>query len=361
MIPDTLRALAHTWLAPISEGSPAGDDAAADERYLDLRAEVARLERGDRVDWARVLDLGTELLQETTKDLLVACHIAWALFERSGVVGLTQGVALVAALLDTYGDALHPRRPRARAGALEWLLQTRCEPALAGLRPGTVDAQELSNLLSVVRQLQPVVTATLGDHAPSTAGVVAAIEHLRGDGEPIPSAPPVIAPPRNVLAPPVIVPPLAPPRVEVVEVPDAPEPPSSSTERPAPLAPAAPAAPVDPVVFAFDCIGRGAAHEAIGPLRDALAQTTTSPQRMRILLALGRVCLEARLPRVAIAAFEQTEALVARHELESWEPALALESALGMLSCARVLGRDQLIDPLFSRVSRLDPVLASRL
>jgi hypothetical protein len=32
-----------------------------------------------------------------------------------------------------------------------------------------------------------------------------------------------------------------------------------------------------------------------------------------------------------------------------------------MLSCARVLGRDQLIDALFSRVSRLDPVLASRL
>ena len=131
MISDTLRALAHTWLAPISDAAPAGDDATADERYLDLRAEVSRLERGDRVDWARVLDLGTELLQESTKDLLVAVYVAWALYQRSGFVGLTQGVALVAALLDTYGEALHPRRPRARAGALEWLLQTRCEPALA--------------------------------------------------------------------------------------------------------------------------------------------------------------------------------------------------------------------------------------
>ena len=40
MIPDTLRALAHTWLAPISEASPTGDDAAADERYLDLHSSA---------------------------------------------------------------------------------------------------------------------------------------------------------------------------------------------------------------------------------------------------------------------------------------------------------------------------------
>jgi hypothetical protein len=350
MIPDTLRALAHTWLAPISDAAPAGDDATADERYLDLRAEVARLERGDRVDWARVLDLGTELLQETTKDLLVAVYVAWGLYQRSGFVGLTQGFALVAALLDTYGDALHPRRPRARAGALEWLLQTRCEPALAAMAVGSVDAQELSGLLAVARPLQATVSAALGDHAPSSAGVLAALDRLRGEGVSAASAPPpVIAPPRNVLAPPVIAPPPPPARLDVPEVlPAAPQ-----TDRPG--------APVDPVVFAFDCIGRGAPHDAIGPLRDALGQATTSPQRMRLLLALGRVCIEARLPRVAIAAFEQTEALVARHDLESWEPALALESALGMLSCARVLGRDQLIDALFSRVSRLDPVLASRL
>lgn len=347
MISDTLRALAHTWLAPISDAAPAGDDAAADERYLDLRAEVSRLERGDRVDWARVLDLGTELLQESTKDLLVAVYVAWALYQRSGFVGLTQGVALVAALLDTYGDALHPRRPRARAGALEWLLQTRCEPALAAMAVGSVDAQELAGLLTVVRQLQGVVTAGLGDHAPSSAGVLAALERLRGEA--VSARAPAIAPPRNVLAPPVIAPPPPPPRLEVVEA----LPAGPTTDRPG--------AAVDPVVFAFDCIGRGAPHDAIGPLRDALGQATSSPQRMRLLLALGRVCIEARLPRVAIAAFEQTEALVARHDLESWEPALALESALGMLSCARVLGRDQLIDALFSRVSRLDPVLASRL
>lgn len=349
MIPDTLRALAHTWLAPISDAAPAGDDATADERYLDLRAEVSRLERGDRVDWARVLDLGTELLQESTKDLLVAVYVAWALYQRSGFVGLTQGVALVAALLDTYGEALHPRRPRARAGAVEWLLQTRCEPALAAMAVGSVDAQELAGLLTVVRELQGVVTDGLGDHAPSSAGVIAALERLRGDSAHPPARPPAIAPPRNVLAPPVIAPPPPPPRLEVVEaLPGAP-----TTDRPG--------AAVDPVVFAFDCIGRGAPHDAVGPLRDALGQATSSPQRMRLLLALGRVCIEARLPRVAIAAFEQTEALVVRHDLESWEPALALESALGMLSCARVLGRDQLIDALFSRVSRLDPVLASRL
>lgn len=355
MIPDTLRALAHPWLAPISEAAPAGDDVTADERYLDLRAEVARLERGDRVNWARVVDLGTELLQESTKDLLVAAYVAWALYERSGVVGLTQGVALVAALLDTYGDALHPRRPRARAGALEWLLRTRGEPALGSLPAGSIDPQELTGLVTVVRLLQPVITATLGDAAPGTEAVVAALDRLRGDRA-APSAPPVIAPPRNVLAPPVIVPPPAPPpRIEAVEPPSAP-----TTDRPEEPPRNSPG-PIDPVLFAFDCIGRGAAHEAIGPLRDALALATTSPQRLRLLLALGRVCLEARLPRVAIAAFEQTEALVARHDLESWEPALALESALGMLSCARVLGRDALVDPLFSRVSRLDPVLASRL
>jgi len=67
-----------------------------------------------------------------------------------------------------------------------------------------------------------------------------------------------------------------------------------------------------------------------------------------------------------VAIVRQLHALVTavlgNHAPTTADVLAALDRLRGneMLSCARVLGRDQLVDPLFSRVSRIDPVLASR-
>jgi type VI secretion system protein ImpA len=112
-------------LAPIAGPSPTGadprEDFSAASPYLrlrDLRAEARAAERmadaaaaGDAAptaDWRPVRDLATSIIARDAKDIEVACWLLEALLRTDGMAGFSAGTRLIAALAETFWDALHP-------------------------------------------------------------------------------------------------------------------------------------------------------------------------------------------------------------------------------------------------------------
>lgn len=120
---------ADAWLQPISAEFPAGQDGRyEDPVHEQLRTEVAQLDTpsGGSPDWSRVAELGGQMLQRRSKDLLIALYVAEAWRVLDGLPGLERGFALVTGLLERFSDDMFPSRARgdrARASALAWWLR----------------------------------------------------------------------------------------------------------------------------------------------------------------------------------------------------------------------------------------------
>ncbi len=119
----------HVWQSiggtPLSAAAPTGVSVRYDADFERLEAQIQKLDSlaGDQVDWKTVVTLGREILERRSKDLLVACYLALALFHTDGYRGLARGLACIENLLDAFWPALYPelKRLRARMNALTWL------------------------------------------------------------------------------------------------------------------------------------------------------------------------------------------------------------------------------------------------
>ncbi len=109
---------------PISDDAPCGENARYEEEYESLLAEVGKLEslHGGTVDWARVVELGSVLLESKTKDLLVAAYVAGGMWETEGPGALVAGLALCRDLTQHFWEGAFPKRLRARRTAINWLM-----------------------------------------------------------------------------------------------------------------------------------------------------------------------------------------------------------------------------------------------
>lgn len=110
-------------LAPISEQTPAGEDARYEFCYEMMEAEVKKFGSlfGETVDWKVVKTHSTEVLERHSKDLKAICYLIRALVEEADLDGLKQGLELLNESLVRYGSDLYPKRKRGRDGAVEWL------------------------------------------------------------------------------------------------------------------------------------------------------------------------------------------------------------------------------------------------
>ena len=110
---------------PIEGPDRAGEDPRLLEAFEAIEAEIAKIGGVEllEVDWKKVEALSAQLLILRSKDLRCACWWAIARLYNDEMAGLQQGVATIAALLTEYGDALFPRRPKARMGASLWFAQ----------------------------------------------------------------------------------------------------------------------------------------------------------------------------------------------------------------------------------------------
>src|SRR5690606_4344812 len=104
-------------LVEISEESPAGCNLEYDDTFARMeRAAQGRPEQkmGEAIlaseppDWQLVLQLGLDIFKRS-KDLRVAIYLTRALVHLDGFNGLKDGLTLVARLLDTWWDTLHPQ------------------------------------------------------------------------------------------------------------------------------------------------------------------------------------------------------------------------------------------------------------
>lgn len=110
----------ETLLAPISDDNPAGDTVPYELRLQleeDRREEdpesfapddPMRPEKPKRADWSGVVRKCKEILQRTSKDLLVSARLTEALTKQHGFAGTRDGLHLIGLLVDQCWDRLNP-------------------------------------------------------------------------------------------------------------------------------------------------------------------------------------------------------------------------------------------------------------
>ncbi len=116
------------WLAPILEHSPTGSDPSYQDDFQQMREEVNKLSGADT---DLICELAEKLLTSTCKDVRVATYYIWARLHQQGEIGLAEGLALLAGLLQNFGNQLHPQRSNSRKLAIDWLAGSRVLDSLS--------------------------------------------------------------------------------------------------------------------------------------------------------------------------------------------------------------------------------------
>lgn len=112
----------RSWLVPISDASPTGDDPGYDDDFQRIREEVNKLSGSNT---GLICTLAEKLLTTTAKDIRIVTYYCWARLHQDGEAGFADGLELLVGLLQRYGMQLHPQRERSRKSALEWLAGSR--------------------------------------------------------------------------------------------------------------------------------------------------------------------------------------------------------------------------------------------
>ncbi len=112
---------------PIRSDNPGGDAYRDESEFETLQSEIGRLERaeGEQPHWDEVVRISALILREKSKDILAASYLAVGLLHLQGYQGFSAGLGVMADLVDTHWDVLHPplKRMRGRMGALDWLAE----------------------------------------------------------------------------------------------------------------------------------------------------------------------------------------------------------------------------------------------
>lgn len=132
-------------LAPISEETPSGESL----RYSGIYDEITEARRTDDAlaqgdwqtelkvaDYRKVVQLATDALTSSTKDIQIAAWLSESLTYQHSFVGLRDGLKLLAGLQENFWDTLHPEIDEGdmegRGNAISWL-DTQCAFAVKKL------------------------------------------------------------------------------------------------------------------------------------------------------------------------------------------------------------------------------------
>lgn len=165
-------ALWGKWLVPIAADSAVGEDPGYDDDFQQMREEVNKLSGADA---GLVCALAEKLLTEACKDVRVATYYIWARLHIDGESGLADGLALLAGLVQHFGDALHPQRGNSRKLALEWLAGSRVLDSLS-LYPEVAKA-DFERIVGALALIEDGVGGWDEPTRPQFGGLYAALEH----------------------------------------------------------------------------------------------------------------------------------------------------------------------------------------
>lgn len=187
------------WLEPISPQAPAGVSAKFEPSFEALQKEMAKLTSASAgsasfVDWAAVVSQGGNILEKSSKDILVASYVAYGLYATSGLDGLARGICLLNGLVEGYWPTLFPElsRIRGRANALGWLME-RLGPPLSTHPVSAGDRDILQALDEMAKGFAQRVREKFDGQAPSlkpmTDGIARLILSVPAEAPPPPPQP----------------------------------------------------------------------------------------------------------------------------------------------------------------------------
>lgn len=162
----------ENWLLPISAGAPVGDDPVYNDDFQHMREEVNKL---SGIDTALICELAEKLLTTQCKDVRVAAYYVWARLHQDGERGLAEGLTLLAALAERFGEALLPCRADSRKAAFEWLTGVKIQDSLS--RYPEVDRSDFEHILVALALLEHVFATWDEDTRPTLIGLAGTLEN----------------------------------------------------------------------------------------------------------------------------------------------------------------------------------------
>ncbi len=111
---------------PISADKPAGEDVRYDPDFEQLQGEIDKLSiaatESQGVDWPKVVRLGSTILGEKSKHLLVAVYLCAGLMETEGLDGLASSLRILNDLTENFWPTFFPpiKRMQGRINAIRW-------------------------------------------------------------------------------------------------------------------------------------------------------------------------------------------------------------------------------------------------
>ena len=190
VLPSLCDPIFKTWVSPLGEDSPCGEDISFSDEFESLKEEAEKegsLHGGRSTDWALVLRMASRILADRSKDLWVLCYGVVAAYETQGPVSCAAALSALSCLLHGHWEDLHPgtARIQRRIAPLVWLakrLDSRFlnvaeeaeQPAIAALHKELV-------------KIQAVLDARAGDKAPVLVGLLPAPQtEIAGHGSATP-------------------------------------------------------------------------------------------------------------------------------------------------------------------------------
>ncbi|MCP3708643.1 type VI secretion system protein TssA [Paraburkholderia sp. CNPSo 3274] len=114
----------EAWLKPLpsADGKGVGRDPGYDDAFIAVKEEIGKL---SEIDDKLIVQNCQQMICEVGKDLRLAGYYVFARVRQEGAAGLSDGLELIAALVDRFGHALLPARDEAKRSAIEWVATAR--------------------------------------------------------------------------------------------------------------------------------------------------------------------------------------------------------------------------------------------
>ena len=184
--------------SPISPQQACGQSARYEPEFEQLEAELAKQESltPSAVDWGKVVELSTVILQTKSKDMLVAAYLCRGLMETQRYAGLALGLRVLRDLTVKHWDGLFPevKRLRARGTAIAWLAE-KTGRQVRDTRPKAGEKEAVTQASAFLKELDTQLVEKMGQDAPSLTDLSRPLkDHLQALEAPPTAARPAASP-----------------------------------------------------------------------------------------------------------------------------------------------------------------------
>jgi len=166
--------------------SSCGINAKYEPSFEALEAELAKQEslNAETVDWKEVKALATDLLQNTTKDFLVASYLTHALTVTEGYTGLLVGIKILESFAENYWLESFPpaKRLRARKTAVEWMVE-KTNHYLEQSPPTNKENEIIIEIAKSIKNLDMALSEKMESQAPTMSDLNRSLKRLKQSAE----------------------------------------------------------------------------------------------------------------------------------------------------------------------------------